>query len=359
MTTTSKSILRFLLRSLMVISIGLIIPIVWYVVADPFKVLRHYDCYFPDPSECIARIGLNKGMVTLTNFNDRRVEGHEYDSFIFGSSISIYYDSMNWAELVEKSMADSIGIGKKPTVSPYHFDSSSETLMSMARKIRYLDKEGIHIRHALLVLDPIIMASNASEGPAYLDPPQLHDSFWETVKYHYTFFRAASNADFFKSYIPSKIKKVPFENGHNLIFESQPIEYDKYHNQETIPSWDSIISVDHRMFYRKHPLMDSPTKLSESRPILIAERLKALESIKNVFDRQSTDYRIIIGPNRSKVTLNPADLKSLQSIFSPERVYDFSASLAYLLEADTMLYDNTHYRPPMAELMMKKVYLSE
>lgn len=345
-----------MLRSMMVISIGLVIPIVWYIVADPFKAIRHYDCYFPDPNRQTARIGMNKGLVTLTNFNDRRKEGREYDSFIFGSSISIYYDAREWTSLLRQSMVDSMGSGFVPPIHAYHFDSSSETLMSMARKLKYLDREGISIRHALVVLDPLIMAAEVSDGPAYLDPPHLHDSFLETVKYHYTFFRAATNADFFKSYIPSYFSDMPVENGRNMLFDRQPIVYDKSINQETLPEWDSIIRADSRKFYASHPLRKSPEGMSESAPVLTAERIRALECIKKVFDRHATDYQIIIGPNRSKVTLNRCDLKEFRRIFSPARVHDFSSSFASLLETDTMLYDNTHYRPPMAEIMMRRVY---
>lgn len=344
-------------RSLLVISFGLIIPIVWYIVADPFQVLRHYDSYFPDPDAQPLRIGMNKGMVTLTNFNDRRKEGREYNSFIFGSSISIYYDAKKWAALLEEESAeDSIGAG---VIWPYHFDSASETLMSMARKLQYLDSEGIPIRNALVILDPIIMATEVSDGPAFLDPPQLHDSFLETIKYHYTFFRAATNADFFKSYIPSSFSHLPVENGRNLLFERQPIVYDKTVNQETIPQWDSIISADSRKFYMEHPLKASPENTSESALVLTEKRVRALESIKKVFDRHSTDYQIIIGPNRSKITLNPSDLKVFRRIFGSDRIHDFSSSHTSFLETDTMLYDNTHYRPPMAEIMMRQVYLSE
>ncbi|MDE5871631.1 MAG: hypothetical protein K2H22_06805, partial [Muribaculaceae bacterium] len=271
MNDTDKSILRFILRSLMIVSLGLVILVLWYVMADPFKVLRHYDDYFPDPRHADVRIGMNKGMVTLTNFEDRLKEGHRYDAFIFGSSISCYYNAEKWAAIIEEakkdSKADHTGNENKK-INPYHFDSSSESLVSMARKISYLDRKGIPIRHALIVLDPIIMGTQTSEGPAYLDPPQLHGSFLETLKYHYTFFRAAANADFFKSYIPSMIKGVSEENGRNLLFEVQPIVYDKIHSQETIHEWGSLIRTDGRSFYKEHPLRKSPSEFSESRKVL-------------------------------------------------------------------------------------------
>ena len=359
MDAVSKSILKFLLRSLLVISPVILALTGWYVWADPFKVIRHYDCYYPDPAKNPARIGMNKGMVTFTNFEDRIKEGKKYDSFIFGSSISCYYDASAWAGLIEDSLRRTGTVentGYPLSVSPYHFDSSGESLMSMAKKVKYLDDNSIAIHHALIVLDPIIMASDLSDSPAYVDPPQLHKSIFETVAYHYTFFRAATNADFFKSYLPRMVWDRPVENGHHLIFERQPIKYDPVTNQESIPLWDSIIHADSRQFYARYPLNTSPSEYKESSPVLTGKREKALELISEIFYRHATDYKIIIGPNRAKITLNVVDLNKMQTIFDPKRIYDFSTSLAYMLEADSLLYDNTHYRPPMADLMMQRTY---
>lgn len=349
-----KETSKFIVRSLIVIAIGIAIPVVWYLVDDPFKVLHHYDDYIASYEEQPVRIGLNKGMVTLTNFNDRRKEGHEYNSFIFGSSISIYYNAQKWADIVSE---DSSGTAEaRREVRPYHMDSSSETLSSMARKIRYLDKEGIPIDHALIVLDPFVMAYGERNGPAYLDPPVLATSIVETLKFHYQYLRAGTNADFYKSYIPSMISKEVVENGRNILFEVQPIVYDKTTNQELLPAWDSLIRVDSRQFYAEYPLRESPETLTTSRQVFTAEVIKDLKDIRNIFDRKGTDYEIIIGPNRPKITLNPKDLRILNGIFGERHVHDFSSSMAYLLEEDTMLYDNVHYRPVMAEILMTKVY---
>lgn len=359
MDAVSKSILRFLLRTLLVVSPAILALIAWYIWLDPFKVIRHYDCYYPDPTENPARIGLNKGMVTFANLEDRRKEGREYDSFIFGSSISCYYDANTWARLIEDSLIRTGGAehsGNLLSIHPYHLDSSGESLMSMAKKVKYLDENKITIRNALIVLDPVIMGAELSDSPAYLDPPQLHKSIFETVAYHYAFFRAATNADFFKSYIPKIFINKPVENGHNLIFERQPIKYDLLINQESIPLWDSIIHADSRQFYATHPLNDSPFAYKESPPVLQGKRKDALEQISEIFSRHITDYHIIIGPNRAKITLNRFDLAEMQKIFDAKRVHDFSSTLAPLLETDTMLYDNTHYRPPMADIMMRRIY---
>ncbi|MDE7410739.1 MAG: hypothetical protein K2M94_01715 [Paramuribaculum sp.] len=359
MNAVSKSILTFILRTLIVISPIILILLGWYIWADPFKVIRHYDCYYPEPAEYPARIGINKGIVTFTNFEDRIKEGHKYDSFIFGSSISCYYDAATWSALIKDSLRRTCfakGNENHISVNPYHFDSSGESLISLAKKVKYLDDNGIIIRHALIILDPVIMAANPSDSPGSIDPPQLHKNIFETIGYHYTFFRAATNADFFKSYIPGMVWNKPVKNGHNMVFERQPIKYDPLTNQETLQLWDSIIRTNPEKFYSRNPLNDSPIVYTERSPVLSEKKKEALERIAGIFSRHATDYHIIIGPNRAKITLNKSDLAEMQLIFESGRVHDFSTSHAPVLEADTMLYDNTHYRPPMAEIMMRQVY---
>ena len=364
--STTKSILRFILRCIAVISPVIISLLIWYICVDPFKVIHHYDSYFPDPDAEPARIGLNKGMVTITNLDDRMKEGQRYNAFIFGSSISCYYETDDWCVLLDSLAAHDrlpkSGDTSKPygpgshQVRPYHFDSSAETLISMAKKVRYLDRKGVDIDYALVILDPIVMTTDPGESPAYLDPPQLQANPMDLLHYHYTFFRAPTNADFLKSYLPSKIENQPIENGRNLVFEPQPIVYDPLNNQETLPSWDSVISTDPGSFYQQYPLLPSPDSVTSADKGIGDREKRALTEIAGIFSRHDTDFRVIIGPNRRKVALNPADLTELKGIFGEGKVFDYSTSMVTLFETDTLLYDNLHYRAPAARLLMERTY---
>lgn len=346
MNAVTKSILRFMLRSVAVVLPVVAIAVGWYVMTDPYMVLRQYDSYLLDPVENPVRVGINKGLITVTNYHQRVAEGRHYNAFIFGSSVSCCYDARLWAQL-----ADSTGCA-----SAYHFDSSGETLSSMADKVEYLDRIGQPIKYALIVLDPIVMTYNDSSSPATVNPPQLHHNVLEWLKYHYTFFRAATNADFFKSWIPYKLTGRAWANGHNRVFEPQPIVYDPIINQESIPQWDSIITVNAREFYSRYPLAESPECVTESEVVLTRAKEEALHRVAKVFSRQGTDCQVIVGPNRLKVALNHRDLGVLQDIFGVGRVHDFSATMVKELECDTLLYDNTHYREPFATVLMRKVY---
>lgn len=382
-----------------------------YLWLDPFKVVRDYDLYMEDPEEDALRIGMNKGIVTLASYSDNLKERADtsegkgrcnidpYNAFIFGSSISCYYDAEEWRDLLEarnRGLAPAHPEGDQGyrCIHPFHFDSASESPMSMARKVEYLHASGAPLDYALVILDPLIMATDDQATPFAIDPPELHcgDAIYP-LRFHYTFFRAAMNFDFLKSYIAGDLTGKPLNVGHNPIFEEQPIVYDKALNQERLPQWDSLIRTSPEIFYAEHPLLPPSHSVTPSKPILAlpaatsakglaacgnesdlggscnseeesfasdgkaTERSDAFRRIAEIFMEHATDYEVIISPNRRGVGLAPADLAVLQQIFGPKRVHDFSYSEAWRLREDTMLYDNTHYRPPFASRLMRSVYL--
>lgn len=100
------------------------------------------------------------------------------------------------------------------------------------------------------------------------------------------------------------------------MFEPQPIVYDPIINQESIPQWDSIITVNAREFYSRYPLAESPESVTESEVVLTRAKEEALHRVAKVFSRQGTDCQVIVGPNRLKVALNHRDLGVLQDIYA-------------------------------------------
>lgn len=123
-----------------------------------------------------------------------------------------------------------------------------------------------------------------------------------------------------------------------------------------MPEWDSVISRNPLEFYSTYPLLAPPDTVRESAPVLTPEKTLLLEQISRVFASRHTDYQIIVSPNRRKVTLNRADLRTLNRVFGATRVHDYSKTLAGVLEEDTLLYDNTHYRPVFAKRLMDLTY---
>ena len=322
-----------------------VLPVlVYYVAADPYKVLYSYDNYFADMTQKPFAVGVNKGMVTVRNYIARNEEGKRYNAFIFGSSISCYYDANEWSQLLGGD------------AKAMHFDSSNESLQKMAEKIRFLDEQHNRIKYALIVLDPIVMDAHDSDNPPYIHPPEFRGGMMHWLKWHYVFFRAATNCDFLKSWIPSMLSGKLCSYGRNPIFEPQPIVYDSEINQESVPQWDSLIASNKVEFYSAYPLVPAPKTVTQSPVVLDVGRVEALDEIARVFTRHGTEYQIIIGPNRRKVCLNSDDYATITRIFGSERVHDYSVSQASMLDCDTLLYDNTHYRPEFASHLMRLAY---
>lgn len=348
MKKETNAISHFMLK-VGIFALSALLPLLcFYIVADPFEVLRHYETLYPNPELNPARVGKNKGFVTIENFEERIKGGRTYNAFIFGASISIYYDAAEWASLLGANDSN---------ICPYHFDSSDETTEEMLHKVEYLDKNGHRIEYALVILDPILLGTNRDAmGPSTVEHPHVSDNPFSLLQFHYIFFRASTNADFLKSYLPSMICNEAIDNSRNLVMEPQPIAYDSITNQESLPLWDSLISTDAEDFYAYHPLLPSPDEISISPQQLTSEKIADFERIAAIFHRHDTSYEIIVGPNRRKVALSPSDLNELQRIFGAMHIHDFSRSMADALATDSLLYDNTHYRPVFASQLMQKVY---
>lgn len=339
-----------MLRALLYAGVGALPAVLFFVLVDPYNVVGKTDSFYPDYTADNARTGMNKGVVTVRNYEGRTAEGHSYNAFIFGSSISIYYDAAEWAALL------SVDADSDAVISPYHFDSSGESIEQMAEKLTYLARRKAPLDYALIVLDPIVMASDTREDIMFISPPEFNTSLSNRYNFYYTFLRASTNVGFLRNWIPGKLHNFPYEINRTRIFEPQPIGYDPVFNQESLSLWDCEIRRDYAAFYAAHPLIPWPASPTESEAVLTPSRVEALGVIAGILHDAGTDYRVIVGPNRRRVFLNSRDLEVLRSTFEPERVYDFSRSLDGALECDTLLYDPTHYRPPFASRLMRSVY---
>lgn len=339
-----RSILRFALKACLMVASVVVPALVYYAMVDPFKSVKHYDCYFDSPDAEPFRVGLNKGMVTVRNYEHQLEQGSKYNAFIFGSSISIYYDAEEWAQL--------LGADAKP----YHFDASAETLEHMADKVEYLHRRGQAIKYALVVLDPLVMDSPNTDKISDLNPPELSRNPLYWVKFHYLIFRAATNVNFLRSWLPARLCGTLHEYGSHPVFNPEPIIYDPLTNSERMPEWDRLICENPAAYARIRRIVPAPDSATVSAPILTPSRLEALRRVAAVFDAQGTDYQIIIGPNRMKVTLSPSDLPHFRRIFAPTRIHNHTHLYTPLTTTDTLLYDRTHYRPPFARQLLHLTY---
>lgn len=337
---SNKSINKFIFRTIIAI-IPLIIIVATYLIIDPFKVVRYYYPYF-EPEKWETWLGWNKNWVSVTAYEQGR-ETYKYDSFIFGSSISIAYKTDEWKKYLPSS------------ASPFHFDGTEEDIQGILDKVQYIDKLNDTIRHALIILEPKTFTYRPTKRFLRYTPPQIGG--WNTyLDFHYTYFLQFINSDFLKSYIPFKITGKPLKYGINDIFPRQQLLYNKITNEEGLELMEGAIDQNPDSAYQENDMAKFPIHELHYCQLLINDTLQShLTKISELLKKHKSDYYIVFGPNRKRELLHPDDLNILSEIFTSERIYRYTA-IDTIKDDKPYFYDNNHYRTFVCSAILDSIY---
>ena len=332
---------RFICR-VMLFCLPLMMVAVAYVWLDPFKVVWHYDTFYP--RHHASGIGLNAGYVGTANFDSHRSDMH-YDSFIFGNSRSVYYEVDDWLPHLP---AGSV---------PYHFDASAETIKGIEQKVKYISGCGMRLRNALFVIDVSVLARTSPlKGHLYSTPPQL-DGYGNFIKFHADFFGVFLNPKFaFAVADYSLCGKVRNYMLQSNMLSDEDFDYDYRYNECRNTLYERQMA-DGKYFDDKRIAVfagvQHPDSVSE--PVIGAEQKELLQSIEQVLAAHGTDCRVVISPLYDQIRISPDDVAVLKSIFGAKRVFDFSGQNAYNADFHNY-YEQSHYRPVVARDIMNRIY---
>lgn len=307
-----------------------------YVVLDPFKVIRRYDNYED------GFVGTNRGYCSTMHYIYTKDSCH-YDSFIFGNSRSICYHEKEWRKYLPK------------TSVCYHYDESGGAMGHLFHEIKLVSEQS-DLKNALLVLDNGFLSRTDIHGHLFELSPALQDNKG-VAKFQFDYFKTFYNLAFFKRYVDYKIsgQYKPYMSTY-IIDKRWKLDYNPRNNEL---SWarqeESITRGDYYNEERMWAFQNSQFPDSVHAIAINQERLEMLHSIKNIFDAQHTDYRIVISPTYDQIKINPDDLKTLQSIFGKEFVFDFTGVNQWSSDYHCH-YEIFHYRPCVANDVMKIVY---
>ncbi|MDE7387162.1 MAG: hypothetical protein K2N28_08515 [Muribaculaceae bacterium] len=336
-------ILHFVTRTLLIVLPPVALIVGLYLLVDPYHVVRGeaIESFDVDPYNT-PRLYTNKGLISLKAIERRIAEGDTPDSYIFGSSISCYYDVDYWNRYINS-----------PT-TPIHFDSAHEGAASMLLKLKYLRDRGIPLRHALIVLDPEAISHPLSgDNIVSLDPPAVAGP-GTLPRWHYSYLRTSTSPDFLISYLPYLCNGHYNRNGRQNVFEVQPMHYDVYRNEESIPLWDSIIRRRPEIFYTAHRLPAHRQFHCSDTARVDTRREQYYRAIAG--ELSGTDYHVVVSPTIGLDTLSSRDRRLLADIFGHDRFHDYSVSMAHIALADTNWYDRRHYRAPAARMIIDSIY---
>lgn len=336
----TQSITRFILRCLLA-ALPLVALVAFYLIADPFRVVRYHDpaCNIGSP------IPSNKGYISTVAYLNGR-EKYRYNAFIFGSSRSQYFPVKEWTRHLGKD------------ASPFHFDASSESLTGIAQKMRFIEQHGDTIRYALIEIAPWGFKPGDNRGFSFRTPWQL-EGIGKLPQWEYDYLRDFMQRHrlvaLMRYYItgeainPSTEKRVFFTPNRSI---------DPITNEVINDSIERLIALSPHTFYRDRAELSRLLRVSrfhyETTRIRPRE-IRALAEIADIMRRHHTDYRIIIGPDADRNMLMPSTRAVLDSLFAPSRVHDMTLFLPAVTDT-TAYYDHTHFRPHIATMMLDEVY---
>lgn len=322
------------------ISIGLfclpfLILLIPYLITDPFKVLYHYDMYYKDKKP--LGVILNRDYISTSTFRNFYPQ-EKFDSYILGNSRSGFYEVADWQTHIGQD------------TKPFHFDASNETLYGIYKKILYIDNKA-SIKNALIVLDYSTLSQiEPINTHIFYISPELENNK-NIVGFHVASIRAFFTSEFLIPYFNYKTTGVM-----SSPLDERPVYYEHASNEIKFTSLEKEITEG--TFYTPEKVTTIFKRKdytdSVSVPVIKETQYEMLSKIKEVFDRQHTNYKIIINPLYDQIKLNPKDIEILSTIFD-NKVYDFSGKNR-ITDDYHNYYEASHYRPHVAAEIMRIIY---
>jgi hypothetical protein len=175
-------------------------------------------------------------------------------------------------------------------------------------------------------------------------------------EYYLTFLKASINPIFLLAYTDFSIFKIYRDYMGDYVGPSEVIGDSL--NCDVWYRSDNEIAIDSLEYYNqlieKGVFYDRP-KEAEWKCEVSDKEIEQLSVIKNIFLRHKTKYKIIISPIYDQIPLEQEQLDLLCNIFGKENVYNFSG-INKFSEPISNYYETSHYRPHVADEIMKIIY---
>lgn len=330
---------KFIFKILVFILIGsipVLILVLGYIYNDPFKIL------FKSINSNDGIIIPNRDFVSteryLTNKNK-----YNYNSFIFGSSRSLAFRPTYWKQKL------------KSNDQPYAFDASGESIFGIYRKIKFLDSIKSDLNNVIILLcrDGTFKTTHNKKEFLYVTHPYISGDSW--IEYNYIFLKAYLTPVFLLKYYSYKIinEYKPFMKG---VIDDNSLSTDSITNEIKMVKWDNEIYIDRDKYYsergnifykRNGERVDSVKQVNDTIYCMLRE-------IKQIFDNNKTNYKIVISPLYDQIKYCPDDMCMLKEIFG-DKLYDFSGKNS-ITDSLTNYYELSHFRPHVGDSIINKIY---
>jgi hypothetical protein len=341
MRSDMQQVRLFLLKAALLAS-PLLLATLLYVVCDPFRVLYRYE--FSNYYDEAAPVELNRDYASLQIFSKNYAQ-QKYDSFVFGSSRSFPIHCDSWQKYV-------------PGARPFHYPAASENLLGIAEKVRYLDERGVALKHVLIEAHTVALADVAPRSDVtHRLPYEISGESWLD-------FQGAMLGGYFTDLYFVKYGEYKL-TGHvrpyaksALGIKRGSVRVDPLTNDYFFEAYERELADNEDAFYERRasqfPPHDGPAPPC-SAPVIGREQEAKLAALRRIFDKQGTEFRLIISPHWDEICIHPDDLNKLHALFGDGVVSDFTGRNEISKDRRNF-YDAGHVRPRVADQMLEAVY---
>lgn len=311
-----------------------------YLWTDPFRTLHAFD---------IKDVNTVNREYVSTELYLRNKDSYHYNSFVFGSSQAGGLNTYTWKMYLPEG------------ASTFMFQEFGGNITGVKQKIEWLDKIGAELQHVLIFLDmPAFFSTEQNSHDAIGMKHYMLAGEPEWVYHAYEYYNFIQSPlgwiDYTKQRINGTHIPLAADSVTNDFFSTNRDDY------QALPKQDSLNGCSEQtrrnFFLRNSNVSEKDVQMA---PASIDESfLPMLQSIKSVFDKQGTDYCIIITPTYRYTNpyINTTDLELLQEMFGKERVYDFSSRKEYTSDYNDY-WDPVHFGRRLGWYMLREVYTGE
>ena len=132
----------------------------------------------------------------------------------------------------------------------------------------------------------------------------------------------------------------------------RPFNVDKREARILSDKYAYYKSISKKEFYKR------PMSQVFSHALIDYRGIEFLKEIKQIFNANKTDYRIIISPLYDQKKLNKIDLDLIEDIFEKKNIFDFSGKNAWT-EDKYNFYESSHYRKKIGKKILDIIYKSK
>jgi hypothetical protein len=314
---------KFTLELLLFFSPALFI-LVSYIIIDPYCVIH------ARPSNAI-----NSTVSDYTNTNTylKTYSDSNYCHFVFGNSRTIGF---------QNTLED------KYPKSFFDFHNPGESIINIKLKLGLIDDLNQKIESCLILLDNDLIKNYNNSSPYYQGPEYLHHP--KTGGYSYIQFHKNLLEFYLTDFFWFKRMDYAITKTYKTYMSDC---FQKPGNSKTYSDLEKWIIEDSLGYYETNINQFKLQKSEISSVLINKEDLEYLKIISELFKKHNTKFNIVFGPNYDQISINPATLQQLESIFGEENIANWSG-VNFITNNAGYYYESSHYRPVVGEIILNQ-----